>query len=85
MKRVLIMCAFGLVLFGCNGGSSSTAPPTEAPTTNDILPAPLRRSYAEGAGGGVATSSSYRMNFSLGGPPTGELASSPSTHLNPTE
>lgn len=90
MKHVLIMCALSLVIFGCNGSSSSTAPTTDAPTTDastthDILPTPLKRSYPHGVGGGVATSSSYRVSFSFGGPPTGEPASSSSIRLNPTE
>jgi hypothetical protein len=90
MKYVLLMCALSLMIFGCNGGSSNTAPTTDAPITdtstpNDILPTPMKRSYAEGVGGGVATSSSYRMSFAFGGPPTGERASSASIRLNPTE
>jgi hypothetical protein len=88
MKYVLMICALSLMLFGCNGSSSNsqdeaTPPPTQ--TNNDLLPSSLKRSYADGVGGGVATSPSYRMFFSFGGPPTGEPASSPSIRLNPTE
>ena len=93
MKYVLMICALSLMLFGCNGSSSNSQdaatptatnpPPTQ--TNNDLLPSSLKRSYADGVGGGVATSPSYRMFFSFGGPPTGEPASSPSIRLNPTE
>jgi hypothetical protein len=93
MKYVLMICALSLMLFGCNGSSSNSqdgaTPTTTSPpptqTNNDLLPSSLKRSYADGVSGGVATSPSYRMFFSLGGPPTGEPASSPSIRLNPTE
>jgi hypothetical protein len=93
MKHILMICAFSLLLFGCSGNSSNgqdEATPTviEPPSTqtnNDILPPSLKRSYAGGVGGGAATSSSYRITFAFGGPPTGEPASSPSLYLNPKE
>jgi hypothetical protein len=93
MKYVLMICALSLMLFGCNGNSSNSqdgatptvAGPSPSQTNNDILPSSLKRSYADGVGGGVGTSASYRLFFSFAGPPTGEPASSPSIHLNPTE
>jgi hypothetical protein len=93
MKYVLTIGALSLMLFGCSGSSSNSqdeatstvVDPSPTQTNNDILPPSLKRSYADGVGGGVATSPSYRMFFSLGGPPTGEPASSPSVRLNPAE
>lgn len=93
MQYVLMICALSLMLFGCNGSSSNSqdgaAPTATSPsptqTNNDSLPSSLKRSYADGVGGGVATSTSYRMFFSFGGPPIGEPASSPSIRLNPAE
>jgi hypothetical protein len=93
MKYMLMICALSLMLFGCNGSSSNSpdeatptvADPSPTQTNNDILPSSLKRSYADGVGGGMATSTSYRMFFSFAGPPTGEPASSPNIRLNPTE
>jgi hypothetical protein len=93
MKYVLMIGALSLMLFGCNGSSSNSqdgatptaAGPSPTQTNHDILPSSLKRSYADGVGGGVATSTSYRMFFSFAGPPTGEPASGPSIRLNPME
>jgi hypothetical protein len=93
MKHILMICVVSLMLFGCSGGSSNSQDeanptviePPAAQTSNDTLPSSLKHSYADGVGGGVATSSSYRIMFAFGDPPTGEPASSPSFHLNPKE
>ena len=81
MKHILMICVVSLMLFGCSGGSSNSQDeanptviePPAAQTSNDTLPSSLKHSYADGVGGGVATSSSYRIMFAFGDPQLASL------------